>query len=48
MSHVHIHKHEVKGTNLLISIVLNVVITIAQIVGGIVSGSLALISDAFL
>jgi len=46
MSHVHIHKHEVKGTNLLISIVLNVVITIAQIVGGIVSGSLALISDA--
>jgi cobalt-zinc-cadmium efflux system protein len=46
MSQVHIHKHEVKGTNLLISIVLNVVITIAQIVGGIVSGSLALISDA--
>jgi cobalt-zinc-cadmium efflux system protein len=46
MSHVHIHKHEVKGTNLLISIVLNVVITIAQIVGGIISGSLALISDA--
>lgn len=46
MSHVHIHKHEVKGTNLLLSILLNVVITIAQIVGGIVSGSLALISDA--
>ena len=46
MSQVHIHKHEVKGTNLLISIVLNVVITIAQIIGGIVSGSLALISDA--
>lgn len=46
MSQVHIHKHEVKGTNLLISIVLNVIITIAQIVGGIVSGSLALISDA--
>jgi cobalt-zinc-cadmium efflux system protein len=46
MSEVHIHKHEVKGTNLLISILLNIVITIAQIVGGIVSGSLALISDA--
>jgi cobalt-zinc-cadmium efflux system protein len=46
MSQVHIHKHEVKGTNLLISIILNVVITIAQIVGGIISGSLALISDA--
>lgn len=45
-NHVHIHKHEVKGTNLLISILLNMVITIAQIIGGIVSGSLALISDA--
>lgn len=45
-SHVHIHKHEVKGKNLLFSIVLNVIITVAQVVGGIVSGSLALISDA--
>lgn len=45
-NHVHIHKHEVKGKNLLFSIVLNVVITVAQIVGGILSGSLALISDA--
>ncbi len=44
--HIHIHKHEVKGKNLLFSIVLNVVITVAQIVGGILSGSLALISDA--
>ncbi len=46
MSHVHIHKHEVKGKNLLYSILLNVIITVAQVVGGIVSGSLALISDA--
>lgn len=45
-NHVHIHKHEVKGKNLVISIFLNLVITIAQIVGGIISGSLALISDA--
>jgi cobalt-zinc-cadmium efflux system protein len=45
-SHVHIHKHEVKGKNLLFSIVLNIVITIAQIIGGLLSGSLALISDA--
>lgn len=45
-SHVHIHKHEVQGKNLVFSIVLNLLITIAQIVGGIVSGSLALISDA--
>lgn len=45
-NHVHIHKHEVKSSNLVVSIILNLVITIAQIVGGIVSGSLALISDA--
>lgn len=45
-NHVHIHKHEVKGKNLLFSIVLNIVITVAQIIGGILSGSLALISDA--
>ena len=44
--HVHIHKHEVNGKNLLFSIVLNVVITVAQVVGGILSGSLSLISDA--
>ena len=46
MSQVHIHKHEVKGKNLLFSILLNVIITAAQVVGGILSGSLALISDA--
>lgn len=46
MSHIQIHKHEVKGNNLLFSILLNVVITVAQIIGGIISGSLALISDA--
>jgi cobalt-zinc-cadmium efflux system protein len=36
----------VKGKNLVFSILLNLVITIAQIIGGIVSGSFALISDA--
>ena len=45
-SHVHIHKHEVKGKNLVYSILLNLLITITQVVGGILSGSLALISDA--
>ena len=45
-SHVHIHKHEVKGKNLVFSILLNLLITITQVVGGILSGSLALISDA--
>jgi cobalt-zinc-cadmium efflux system protein len=41
-----IEKHEVKAKNLVYSILLNLLITIAQIVGGILSGSLALISDA--
>jgi cobalt-zinc-cadmium efflux system protein len=42
----HNHHHQVEGKNLLFSIVLNIVITVAQIIGGILSGSLALISDA--
>lgn len=45
-NHIHIHKHEVEGKNLVISIILNMLITAAQVVGGIISGSLALISDA--
>jgi cobalt-zinc-cadmium efflux system protein len=46
-SHHHHHSHkDVKGRNLFISIVLNIVITIAQVVGGLLSGSLSLISDA--
>lgn len=45
MSNNHSH-HEIKGKNLLFSIVLNIIITVAQIIGGILSGSLALISDA--
>lgn len=45
-NHVHIHKHEVKGKNLVFSIFLNLMITVAQVVGGFISGSLALISDA--
>jgi cobalt-zinc-cadmium efflux system protein len=49
MTHGHHHhhgSHDLKGRNLLISIVLNVVITLAQIIGGVISGSLALLSDA--
>ena len=46
MSKVRIHKHEVKGRNLIFSIILNLLITIAQVIGGFISGSLALISDA--
>ncbi len=45
-NHSHHHKHEVQGKNLLFSIVLNLVITVAQLIGGLFSGSLALISDA--
>ena len=40
------HHHEVSGKNLFLTIVLNIIITIAQIIGGIFSGSLALLSDA--
>lgn len=47
MGHNHSHSHtELSGKNLLISIVLNIIITIAQLIGGFISGSLALISDA--
>jgi len=42
----HHHHHAVSGKNLFITIVLNIIITLSQIVGGIYSGSLALLSDA--
>lgn len=46
-SHNHTHNHnDLKGRNLLISIFLNIIITVAQVIGGLVSGSLALLSDA--
>lgn len=47
MGHSHHHHHShIKERNLFISIILNVLITAAQVVGGLVSGSLALLSDA--
>jgi len=47
MSQSHSHNKPVlAGKNLVISIILNILITIAQIIGGFISGSLALISDA--
>lgn len=47
MGHSHSHHHpDLKGRNLLVSIFLNSIITAAQIVGGVLSGSLALLSDA--
>lgn len=47
--HGHDHKHDhgnLKGRNLGIAILLNIGITLAQVVGGFISGSLALLSDA--
>ena len=47
MGQNHSHQHgQLSGNRLLFSIVLNIIITIAQIIGGLISGSLALISDA--
>jgi cobalt-zinc-cadmium efflux system protein len=53
MAHDHAHHHYVppphqegSETRLIISIALNLLITIAEVVGGIISGSLALLSDA--
>ncbi|WP_298237264.1 cation diffusion facilitator family transporter [uncultured Algibacter sp.] len=46
-SHNHSHSHnDLKGRNLFISILLNILITVSQVIGGVVSGSLALLSDA--
>ncbi len=46
-NHSHNHAHpDLKGRNLIFSIFLNILITIAQVIGGIISGSLSLLSDA--
>lgn len=45
-NHSHHHHHDLKGRNLIISIFLNIIITASQVVGGILSGSLSLLSDA--
>jgi cobalt-zinc-cadmium efflux system protein len=42
------HQRELPtGRNLFISILMNVVITLSEVVGGLISGSLALLADAF-
>lgn len=46
MSHQHNHSHNHGTKNIGITILLNVGITVAQIIGGVVSGSMALLSDA--
>lgn len=46
-NHHHTHSHsDLKGKNLIISILLNILITVSQVIGGLISGSLALLSDA--
>ncbi len=47
-SHHHGHHHhpDLKGRNLIISIILNILITVSQVIGGLISGSLSLLSDA--
>ena len=45
--HDHTHYHgQLAGRNLIITILLNTFITLAQVIGGFISGSLALLSDA--
>ncbi len=51
MAHNHNHNHshthkDLKGKNLIVSILLNILITVSQVIGGLISGSLALLSDA--
>jgi cobalt-zinc-cadmium efflux system protein len=46
MTHSHRHSEDAWGKSLLISMALNLIIPAAQIWGGILSGSMALISDA--
>ena len=45
MGHEH-HHHEVEGKNLFFTILLNAGISLAELIGGIISGSISLISDA--
>ena len=44
-NHYH-HHHAQSGKNLFISIVLNILITVFQVIGSVISGSLALLTDA--
>lgn len=46
MSHHHHHHHRSTGIRLLITLVLNLIIPAAQLIGGLMANSVALISDA--
>jgi cobalt-zinc-cadmium efflux system protein len=45
-SHEHNHSYNISGKNLILTVLLNIFITVAQIIGGIISGSVALLTDA--
>ena len=45
-NHDHSHSNSISGKNIGIAIFLNILITISQIIGGIISGSIALLTDA--
>ena len=45
MSYNHTHNH-FKENNLIITMVLNFIITLVEVIGGLLSGSLSLLSDA--
>ncbi len=44
--HHHHHSHQVSGKNMAVAIFLNIVITAGQVAGGMISGSVALLTDA--
>ena len=47
MSHDHHHhSYQVSGKNMAVAIFLNILITVGQIIGGLISGSVALLTDA--
>ena len=47
MSHEHhLHSYQVSGKNMAVAIFLNILITAGQVVGGLISGSVALLTDA--
>lgn len=46
MTHSHPHVDDMQSNRLLLAVIVNVLLTVVQIIGGLVSGSLALIADA--
>ena len=47
MSHEHHHHHhQVSGKNIAVTILLNILITVGQVIGGMIAGSMALLTDA--